>query len=67
MKPINNTNSFSLRRLIKVMRIDLSAYSLSRRMYIGIGIPFFHDIQLVAQLPPLLSQADDTKWSSLQW
>lgn len=40
MKPISNTNSFSLRRLAKVMRIDLSAYSLSRRMYIGIVFIF---------------------------
>ena len=41
MKPINNTNSFSLRRLIRVIRIDLSAYSLSHRMYIGIAIIFW--------------------------
>lgn len=40
MKPTSNTNSFSLRRLAKVMRIDLSAYSLSRRMYIGIVFIF---------------------------
>lgn len=40
MKPINNTNSFSLRRLIRIIRIDLSAYSLSRRMYIGIVFIF---------------------------
>ena len=40
MKPINNTNSFSLRRLIRVIRIDLSAYSLSRRMYIGMAFIF---------------------------
>ncbi len=40
MKPINNTNSFSLRRLIRVIRIDLSAYSLSRRMCIGIAFIF---------------------------
>ena len=40
MKPISNTNSFSLRRLAKVIRIDLSAYSLSRRMYIGIAFIF---------------------------
>lgn len=40
MKPISNTNSFSLRRLAKVMRIDLSAYSLSRRMYIGVVFIF---------------------------
>ena len=41
MKPINNTNSFSLRRLIRVIRIDLSAYSLSHRMYIGMAIIFW--------------------------
>lgn len=40
MKPISNTNSFSLRRLAKVIGIDLSAYSLSRRMYIGIVFIF---------------------------
>lgn len=40
MKPINNTNSFSLRRLARVIRIDLSAYSLSRRMYIGMAFIF---------------------------
>ena len=40
MKPINNTNSFSFRRLIRVIRIDLSAYSLSRRMYIGMAFIF---------------------------
>ena len=40
MKPINNTNSFSLRRLIRIIRIDLSAYSLSRRMYIGVVFIF---------------------------
>ena len=36
MIPISNTNSFSLRRLVKVIGIDLRAYSFSRRMYIGI-------------------------------
>ena len=40
MKPINNTNSFSLRRLVKVIGIDLRAYSFSRRMYIGIILIF---------------------------
>ncbi len=40
MKPISNTNSFSFKRLAKVIRIDLSAYSLSRRMYIGIVFIF---------------------------
>lgn len=40
MKPISNTNSFSFKRLAKVMRIDLSAYSLSRRMYIGVVFIF---------------------------
>ena len=40
MKPINNTNSFSLRRLWQVIGIDLRAYSFSRRMYIGIVFIF---------------------------
>lgn len=40
MKPINSNNSFSLKRLIKVIRIGLSAYSLSRRMYIGMAFIF---------------------------
>ena len=40
MKPINNTNSFSFRRLWQVIGIDLRAYSFSRRMYIGIVFIF---------------------------
>ena len=38
MNTINNT--FSLTRLVKVIGIDLRAYSLSRRMYIGVVFIF---------------------------
>lgn len=36
MKPINNTNTFNLRRLWNVLRIDLKAYTNTRMMYIGV-------------------------------
>ena len=36
MKPINNFNTFSLRRLWNVLRIDFKAYTNTRMMYIGV-------------------------------
>ena len=40
MKPINNTNSFSLRRLWQVLKVDMRALSMTRRMHIGFVLIF---------------------------
>ena len=40
MKPISNTNSFSFRRLWQVIRIDIRALSMTRRMHIGFVLIF---------------------------
>ena len=40
MKPINNTNSFSLTRLWQVLKVDMRSISTSRQMYFGFAILF---------------------------